>query len=151
MKKLFSISATLLLFFAFTAGSINAQSKLGVVGKKFTKAEANVLFGKVIGSVQLSRKDLQTACANAKDYVLFKVKNSRAYLLNEKRTSLLADQKIELAPTETTYAFSTSVVEDFLASSTAETLSVEVRAEVLTVSDGLSTLEFSSVCPPYCP
>ena len=150
MKKLFSVIVISALYFAFSAGSTIAQGKYGIVGKKFTKAEAHALFGKVIGTVRISRREMKEALANAKDYVLIKVKNSRPYLLDERRSSIMPNVSLQLAPEETAYVFSTSVVQDFVASSTADTFTVEVRAEVVTLSDGSNILEDSLPCPPSC-
>jgi hypothetical protein len=151
---------------AFLAGSINAQGKLGMVGKKFTKQEADVLFGKVITSVKVNKRALHFATARAKDYVAFKIKNNKALVLNEKRISILDEvvpvnpkEKVSsvtgtvpvVAADEVVYLFSKDVVAQFLNSSTAEEISIENREGVLTLSDGFTTLELSYSCPPLCP
>ena len=173
MKKLVFFCSLLLLISAFSAGSIEAQGKLGKVGKIFTKQEANVLFGKVIGTVKLSRKQVKAALANAKDYVLIKVKNSRAHIFSEKRASLLGNDKTQLAPDEVAFLCSKSVLEEFMSktenenvepvkgtkrysvessqSSSNGTITVEVRAEVLSLSSLNLTLEAIIPCPPVCP
>ncbi len=150
MKKFTSTMLFVLLSFLFIAGSVNAQGKHGIIGKKFNKKEANALFGKVIGSVKIKKADLIEALTEAKDYVHFAVKNSRAYILNEKRQSLLKREKSALRAEEKSHFFSKTVVEEFVNNSTAEEFTLEVRAGVLTVSDNFNTLEMSSICPPTC-
>lgn len=150
MKRLTSLCFLISFVLVISAGSSLAQGKFGVVGKKFNKQEANILFGKVIGTVKLTKAEMKEAIANAKEYVLFAVKNSRAHLLDEKKISLNAKNKISLRQDEKAYAFSKNVVEDFVNTSTADVFTVEVRASVLTVSDGFSTLEMATVCPPIC-
>lgn len=150
MKRLTSLCFLFSFVLVIFAGSTFAQGKLGIVGKKFNKQEANILFGKVIGTVKLTKAEMKEAIANAKDYVLFAVKNSRAHILDEKKNSLNAKNKISLRQEEKAYAFSKNIVEDFVNTSTADVFTVEVRASVLTVSDGFTTLEMASVCPPMC-
>ena len=150
MKKLTSFFVLLLVSSIFIAGSVNAQGKHGIIGKKFNKKEANALFGKVISSVKIKKADLKEALAEAKDYVHFAVKNNRAHVLNEKRQSLLKRERSQLKAGEKTHFFSKEVVEEFVNNSTAEEFTLEVRAGVLTVSDNFNTLEMSSICPPTC-
>ncbi len=49
MKKLKVLAVFFALILMIGSSVVSAQGKLGVVGKLFTKQEANVLFGKVIG------------------------------------------------------------------------------------------------------
>lgn len=150
MKKFTSFFVFVLAACLFIAGSVNAQGKHGIVGKKFNKKEANALFGKVIGSVKIQKADLKEALADAKDYVHFVVKNNRGYILNEKRQSLLKKERFELKAKEKSHYFSKEVVEEFVNNSTEDEFTLEVRAGVLTVSDNFNTLEMSGVCPPVC-
>ena len=151
MKKLFSFIVLFLLTVFLSTNSITAQGKLGVVGKKYSRTEANVLFGNVITSVKVSREELKAALANVKDYLLFKIRGNQALLLNERKAVLNSSSTAALSPNEVAYAFSKSVVEDFLAFSTANTFEVEQRNDVLSVSDNFTTLELSTPCPPMCP
>lgn len=127
----------------------HAQGKLGEIGKIFSKEEADQLFGKVIGSVQITKAELKKALASAKDYVLFTVKNNRALVMNEKKQSLTME-KVALAADEVAHIYSKSKVEEFLSSSKTETIYVERRAEVLSLTSGLMTLEGAWICPPFC-
>jgi len=150
MKKLSLFCFLFFLFVVMTANSAVAQEKLGVIGKKFTTEEAKVLFGKIVGTVKISKAELKEALANAKEYVFIAVKNNRAHVLNEKKESLIAKSKLSLAKEEKAYMFSKSVVEEFVNTSTADVFTVELRASVLSVSDGFTTLEEALPCPPTC-
>lgn len=150
MKRITTFIVLVSLFAIFSAGSINAQGKLGIVGKKFTKEEANVLFGKVIGSVQITKAQLKSALAKSKDYVLLKVANSRAYILNEKKVSLMDGETISFSAEDPAYLISKSVVEEFVTTSKVDVFFVEVRASVLSISDGVYVLEQVLPCPPMC-
>jgi hypothetical protein len=163
------LSMILLVVIISSVGIVNGQGKYGTVGKIFSKKEANVLFGKVIGSVQIKADDLNQALSQADAYVLFTIKNSQAVVTNEKRKPLLTNLfSAALTADEPMFYFSKSVLQDFLqkignssdmatvSSSNATTASanlitVEVRSGVTTLSSGAYTLELSCICPPYCP
>ncbi|MHB9040712.1 MAG: hypothetical protein ACYC4T_08665 [Melioribacteraceae bacterium] len=138
----------------------NAQNgKFGVIGKLFDKHEADVLFGKVISSVQISTDDLKNAVAKGKDYIFFTIKNNRVVVTNEKKESLTEDRD-ELEKDEQIYSFSKSMILELLkakksslnlAKSAADAVAVELRDGVLTLSYADATLEFALPCPPTCP
>ncbi|MEW5844188.1 MAG: hypothetical protein AB1775_13090 [Bacteroidota bacterium] len=170
MKRLFTLATAVVLFFSVTSLT-NAQGKHGEIGKVFGKQEANVLFGKVIGSVQIKVSDLQKAIDRGGDYIFFMVKHSQLVVADEKRESLRDDGE-QIGKDEVMYIFSKSQVKKLLqarastddakvsdktgsaksVSTTAATATVtaEVRADVLTLSYGATTLEQSLVCPPAC-
>lgn len=168
MKKISTFFAAALLLFAATNYSF-AQGKHGDIGKLFGKHEANVLFGKVIGSVQFNVSDLQSAIDKAGDYMFFMVKHSQLIVADEKRFSL-TDDKEEIGKDEVMYVFSKDEVKKLLqagASSSKDSdrkgnvstvssamatdvITAQVRASVLTLTYGAATLELSMACPPAC-
>lgn len=171
MKKLFTLVTAVLLFFSVTTLT-NAQGKHGDIGKVFGKKEANVLFGKVIGSVQIKVSDLQKALDKGGDYIFFMVKHSQLIVANERRETLRDDREM-IGKDEVMYVFSKSEVQKLLqagvtasdsktasdvkegvtlAKTTAGTdaVTAEVRASVITLSYGDATLEMSMACPPVC-
>ncbi|MCL4550512.1 MAG: hypothetical protein M1495_18325 [Bacteroidetes bacterium] len=169
MKRLFTLATAALLFFSVTSLT-NAQGKHGEIGKVFGKQEANVLFGKVIGSVQIKVSDLQKAIDRGGDYIYFMVKHSQLVVANERRESLRDDGE-QIGKDEVMYVFSKSEVKKLLqagvssgskefdkkgtaasvaASTATDVVTAEVRASVLTLSYGDATLEMSTACPPAC-
>ena len=163
MKKLNTLFVTFTIILMIGSSIISAQGKLGIVGKLFTQQEAKVLFGKVIGSVDISADQLKAALANAKEYVLITVKNNNVVLRNEKRKTISEENEL-LDDNDVLYTFSKSQVEKLLAgalprkanglsvsASTAPVVTVEVRTSVLTLTAGDTTLEFALPCPPVCP
>ncbi len=170
MKKLFTL-VTAALLFASVTGVTNAQGKHGIIGKVFDKHEANVLFGKVIGSVQIKVSELEKAIDKGGDYIFFMVKHSQLIVANEKKESLRDDSEL-IGKDEVMYMFSKSEVKKLLqagsvasvsntinkkgsaASVTAATatdvVTAEVRASVLSLSYGDATLEYALSCPPSC-
>lgn len=164
MKKQ-TLFLVLIFIIALCANSVNAQGRLGKIGQKFTVKEADILFGKVITSVKVNKRALHFAVARAKDYVAFKIKNGRALVLNESRYSIM-DESISTNPKdkgvsvaskipavaadEVVYYFSKSVLAEFLNSSTAEEITIEMRESVLSLNNGEIILERSIPCPPIC-
>ena len=162
MKKLKVLISFLAIILMIGSSTASAQGKLGVVGKLFTQQEAKVLFGKVIGSIDIPASELKNALANAKEYVLFSIKNNRVIIRDERRRSLSKENEY-LADNDVLYIFSKSMVEKFLANakpkktiglstmaSTEPVVTVERRASVLTLSSGETTLEHALPCPPVC-
>jgi len=146
MRKLFPLIVLIALI--STAG-ISAQSKNLTIGKIFTKQQANELYGPVLTSVQISKEELRAAVAKAKKYVLFAIKDSKAFIMDERKVSLTGDLSF-LSYNEKANVLSKSVVERFLSSS-SNTVTLEQRETVFTVSSSESTTESSLPCPPLCP
>jgi len=162
MKKLKVLAVFFALILMIGSSVVSAQGKLGVVGKLFTKQEANVLFGKVIGSMNLSVTQLKNALSNTKDYVLISVKNNTVILRDERRRSI-SEENEYLDDKDVLYIFSKSQIENLLGSALLKTTSslsvsastdpivtVEIRASVLTLTTGETTLEYALPCPPTC-
>ncbi len=162
MKKLKVLVFFFALILMIGSSIVSAQGKLGVVGKLFTKQEANVLFGKVIGSMNLSVSELKNALSNTKDYVLISVKNNTVILRDERRKSI-SEENEYLDDKDVLYIFSKSQIENLLgntllkttsslsvSASTDSIVTVEIRASVLTLTAGDTTLEFALPCPPMC-
>ena len=162
MKKLKLLITFFAVILMIGSSTVSAQGKLGVVGKLFTKQEANVLFGKVIGSMNISVTQLKNALANTKDYILVSVKNNTVVLRDENRRSI-SEENEYLDDKDVLYIFSKSQVENLLGSallkttsslsvsaSTDPVITVEVRASVLTLTAGETTLEYALPCPPVC-
>ncbi|MEW6196945.1 MAG: hypothetical protein AB1521_17500 [Bacteroidota bacterium] len=168
MKKTITFLVCALFIAALSSSTTTAQFKDLKIGKKFTVNQADQLFGKVKNSVTISKAELKAAVAKADKFVYFAIRNNKAYVLDGRKISLLDNQSFTLGKNEVVYVFSKSVVEDFLNSTTnlsvsssktgtanisttgSETITLEQREGVFTLSDGASTLEMSYACPPIC-
>lgn len=169
MKKL-SLLMLFSILLLFLSSSLNAQGKLGTVGKSFTKEDANVLFGKVIGSIKIPKAEVEKAVEKADDYVLFAIKDNRVYVLNEKKFSL-TELGVSLSKDDVAYIFSTEVVKAFLERTNGKFVTFELRYNsakpntkggqystsaaksgeiIFTVTGDNETLELSLPCPPMC-
>lgn len=170
MKKLISFSILFTFVFFLSSSSLTAQSKLGVVGKTFTKGEANILFGKVMGSIRVAKYDIEKALEKAGDYVLFAIKDNRVLILNEKKFSL-TEKGYSLAKDEVAYLISTDVVKAFLERTNGKYVTFELRYNspktnpksgqystsavqsgdiIFTITGDNETLEMMLPCPPAC-
>ncbi len=163
MKKLKVLFTVFTILLIVGSSVVSAQGKLGEVGKFFTQQEAKVLFGKVIGSIDIDANTLKDALKNAKDYVLFTIKNNRVIIRDERRKSISEENEF-LDDNDRLYVFSKSQVEKLLANAqprkskgftamatTNPVVTFEVRASVLTLNAGATILELSLPCPPVCP
>ena len=162
MKKLKAIFTFFTIILIIGSSVSSAQGKLGTVGKLFNQQEAKVLFGKVIGSLEISASELKNALANAQDYVLISIKNNKVIIRDERKRSLSSENEL-LNDNDQLYIFSKNQVEQLLgnakprktnslsvAASTNPVVTVERRASVLTLTAGETVLEMALVCPPIC-
>ncbi len=150
MKK-FSVFP-LLLGVLFFSNTIFAQTQTtGVIGKLFTKTEANTLYGPVLKSVTINTSALSALLSRTPKFVLFNIINGQLYILNSNR-SLLSGPSTALSASQQMRVASTSVFNQLIQKGGASTTTVELRGNgVLTVTNGNDTLEETTSCPPYCP
>lgn len=134
------------------------NGKLGIVGKIFTKNEADILFGKVTKSISISVDDLNAALDKGNNYILITIKNNQVVLRNESK-QYLSNERLELGKNEILHIYSKSMIIELLkaklsssslAKSTAAEVAVESRDGVLTLTYGATTLEQALACPPFC-
>lgn len=166
MKKFLTLAFVVFTISVFTTTAIYAQSGRDI-GKIFTKSEADQLFGAVTKQVPLSYADLLKALLSPGNVLQFGIKENNAVITNEKR-ELLSSFKSRIGSNEQLAVFSKNMLRQFLSASkwmgrssnpskygsvNAEpALTIEIRASgVTTISAGDAVLEFSSVCPPFCP
>lgn len=133
---------TLILLLTLLISSIFAQ------GEIFTAEKANQLFGKVTQSVEISTSELSSRIKLTEQQVMFRVENSKMNILGDNRKSLLT--KFEVNDSDVYHMFSKEKVKELLSSGGASTTYVEMRGDVLTVTNGNYTLEVSMLCPPFC-
>ncbi len=166
MKKTLSITLMISFMVILFSSLTIAQNQDVRFGKIFGKEEANQLFGKVDFSVKIKKDILKAALSRVDKYILFAVKGKRPLLFNSSRKPLL-DNNVTLDTGEKGFLFSKEVVEEFLNSTNDSVIEIEIRGgeavrgsrttsslqanSILTLSNSISTLEFATDCPPYCP
>ncbi len=131
---------------------VNAQTlSTSVVGKLYTKADADQIYGPVLQSVTISTSALSALAAKTPNYIMFNVLNGQLYILNSVR-AVLSGPTTSVSASQTFRYFSTSIVNQLILQGGSSTTTIELRANnTLTVTNGDSTLEMSQYCPPDCP
>lgn len=85
------VAVIIVLFIATSANF--AQGKHGNIGKFLKSSDADILFGKVVSSLTINRDDLEEAVKNAKDYIMFCIKNNKVLITNEIKKKLIRNSE----------------------------------------------------------
>lgn len=123
----------------------NAQT----VGKLYSKNEANSIYGPVISSVKINTADLSNMLLKTSNYIMFSIKNGSPVILDNKR-SLLYPNNLAISADEVFHVFSVSIVKELITNGGSTETYIEIRKNVLTITNGQYTLEMSGWCPPQC-
>ena len=153
MSKIYHIIFISILFLLFFACSSTTQ-----MGKIFTLEEANKLHGNVIYSVEINNNVILDLLKKTENSIMFGLINREVVVLDNQR-NLIYPEKAEVKDTDVFTVYSTNVVMELLSGKAlnkqidgeAETVSIEQRREVLSVSTETQTLESGLKCPPTCP
>ena len=126
----------------------NAQ----VIGKIYTKSAANNLYGSVVTSVVINTSVLQKLASQSPKYLMFQIIQGKLVVLDSKRNVIYTNGDISAVSASTVFRlFSTSIVDELLKEGNDTETYVEIRNDVLTITNGDETLEQSGACPPICP
>lgn len=139
MKKLLVVIAILIL------SSIQVYTQ----GKIISKEDADQLFGPVHISKEIPTETLKLYITQSVDVVMFKIMNNDLYILDNKRNVLLPDG-ITVSNAEVFSMYSISVVQQLISDGGSSVTYIEKRKDVLTITNGDYTLEYSMLCPPFC-
>ncbi|MDP4175976.1 MAG: hypothetical protein Q8933_18505 [Bacteroidota bacterium] len=152
MKK-WNFSA-LLLFLFFLALDSNFLSAQTVIGKVYTKAEADKLYGPVLKSIKLPASQFKNILSRSGKFMKFRFEGSDLYILNTDRKELFRSGSTAtvrtFSATDPVRVYSSSVVDELLSKGQSSTITIEQRADVMSVTDGEYTLENGTGCPPDC-
>jgi len=118
-------------------------------GKIWSKDEAEQLYGEVLQSASMNCKELKNIISGTDENVMFRLLDGNVAILGDGR-KVIYPAGASVSAEDVFSRFSKSVVEELLTKSEEETLYVENRKEVLTVTYGESTLELGLPCPPWC-
>jgi signal recognition particle receptor subunit beta len=139
----------LLALLLYLSSSTIAQQ----AGKIISSEEANNNFGAVGQVTLLSKSFLETMLKQAGQSIMFRVTDSGLIILDANRNVLFPESKetkIKVNKEDVFTVYSSSVVYDLLNRGEGTSVNIEQRAEVLSITFGLSTLEFGNYCPPFC-
>ena len=141
-----NIKITLVLFLLLSGLSFSQQ----VVGKIYSKQEADGLYGQVLISVPINSNTLVGLLSNSTNYIMFRITNGSAYIIDNNRHPLYS-RNFSVNPNDVFRVFSISLVTKILQDGNCPISYIESRGNnILTITNGLFTLEFSNPCPPLC-
>ena len=127
----------------------------GEVGKIFTKAEADSLYGPVLIADTIKTEELAKLTTASPKYMLFNLIEGKSFVLNDSRAVLLSNalivgKALTVSPTQAFRVWSTSKVQELIKQGGSDVTTVETRAKALTLTNGATVLEESAICPPLC-
>ena len=154
MKKLRLLLTLATIIFLFISSSNYAQEQ-SVVGKLYTKADANTAYGPVQISVNVDTKVIEKLIKKSPDYIMFNIKSGKLMITSRKKQMLFSnDASLKSAAAGEIFQFvSTSKIKELLnLGGNGSITTIELRNDgKLTVTNGNETLEGMMYCPPYCP
>lgn len=121
-----------------------------IVGKIYTNAEANSLFGPVITSVPISSIQLTNFTYQTTNYLMFRILNGNLTILADKRI-ILYPMSATVNPQDVFRILSISFIQKIIKDGNSPMTYIEIRKNgVLTITNGVHTLENTVECPPFC-
>lgn len=148
MKKNFLLSFLLAALIILPGTSCN-QNADKVIGKIYTKEEANKTYGPVLKSIKIKTSTLDSLARNAPDKILFNIINDKIVVLNAKRMEIYGAEA-GISDSTVFHLYSTSQLQSLLKSGGSDSTQVELRDSVFSITNGNYTLELSADCPPNC-
>ena len=136
----------LIVFSLLFTGSIYSQEE---IGKIFTKAEADSLYGKVIESYTMSSDSLLGLLKEAGDKIMFRVKDNKAVITGSNRNPLYP-KNAKVTQDEVLRVYSSKMVLELIATGRKEVVTIQLRESTTTIENGASVLELGFPCPPLC-
>lgn len=121
-----------------------------IVGKFYSNTDANVLYGPVLSSVPISSIQLSNLTFQTTNYLMFRILNGNLTILGDKR-KVLYPMNSSVKPEEVFRYLSVSLIQKVIKDGNSAMTSVELRNNgVITITNGVYTLEEMALCPPWC-
>lgn len=119
------------------------------IGTIYPAAEAESRFGSVHYSIEIGTEELKSFLNRTNNLLMFNIKDEKLYILGDGRESVYP---AGFAPeqSEVYTVYSKSKIEELINEGKADRTIIEQRKDVLSVTNGIYTLENSSWCPPFC-
>jgi hypothetical protein len=148
MIKSLLLSVLLTILFLLPSTSFS-QTSTKVIGKIYTKEEANQLYGPVIKSIEISTNTLYSLAQKTPNYIMFNVMNDKIIVLDAQRKEIFGDVQ-NLTSSTSFHVYSTSQLLNLLKSGGESITYVQSRNNVMTITNGAFTMELAQICPPFC-
>jgi hypothetical protein len=153
MKRAISI-LILMILTVITFNSLGYAQATKVIGKLYTKVDANQIYGKVNTSVTVNTSTILQAMDKSPDYLMFNIINGHLIILNGQRTVLYSTNLSITSVSKSTvfHKFSVSKIKELISTGGNNAITtVELRNnDVLTATNGTETIEGGILCPPNC-
>jgi hypothetical protein len=121
-----------------------------IVGKIYTNAEASSLYGPVMTSVAISSIQLNNLTLQTTNYLMFRILNGNLIILGDKR-KVLYPVNTSIGTQDVYRYLSISLIQKIIKDGNSPMTYIEIRNnEVLTITNGVYTLENTMICPPFC-
>jgi hypothetical protein len=130
----------------FILSYISAQE----IGQIFSADEANEKFGIVIESISVQTTTVKEWINSTNDKIMFKVKGKSFTVLGDSR-ELVYSTSDYFESNEEFHMYSKSKLLELIGKGSNSITYLENRKDVFSITNGMFTLEFASICPPYCP
>jgi hypothetical protein len=137
-----------LFLFVFSFGFSYSQT---VVGKLYSKTEANSIYGPILVSIPISSSQLKSYTYSTYNYIMFRINNGILTILDNQRRALYPAASV--VSSQDVYRYiSVSLVQKIIIDGNNVSTYIELRNNgIISITNGEYTLEFMSQCPPDCP
>jgi hypothetical protein len=140
------LKTTLALFLLLSGLSFSQQ----VIGKIYSKQEADNLYGPVLSSVPINSTTLSGLLSKSTNYIMFKIANGSAYIVDNNRLPLYSGS-FAVSAADVFRVFSISLVYKLLQNGNSPVTYIESRKnDIISITNGVYTLEMGNSCPPWC-
>ncbi|KAB2846023.1 MAG: hypothetical protein F9K45_02735 [Melioribacteraceae bacterium] len=119
-----------------------------IYGKLFTKEEAEREFGPVTFSLQMNSGEVRNLISASPEKIMFKFVDDNLIVLNNNRQVIYGT--FDVQSTDVFHNISASVLNDLLLQGGQDITKFQMRGEIFSIENGLTVLEYSEPCPPYC-
>jgi len=127
--------------------SINCQAQS--IGKLFGKAEADILFGQVEKSVDIKASVLLNLIEKSQKKVMFRFVDGDVLIAGDGR-KVLNSTNATVNENDIFMSYSKEKVLELINKNSSAIIQIEKRANTVTLTNNLDTLEESVGCPPDC-
>ena len=140
------LKTTFAIFLLLSGLSFSQQ----VVGKIYSIQEADNLYRQVLSSVPINSTTLTGLLSKCTNYIMFRIVTGSVYIVDDNRHPLNPGNFI-VSPSDVFRVFSISLVAKILQDGNSSITYIEIRNNnTLTITNGVYTMEFANMCPPYC-
>lgn len=139
------IAIMVILFISFLS-SINYSQEIGQI---FDSKEADELFGPVLEKMSINADELKSILSSTDNKIMFRLENNEYTILGDNRKLLYCSDNF-VEQNQVFHLYSKSKVIELLNKGNKQTVILENRQNVFSITVGNYTLEKGAPCPPNC-